>query len=441
MFDRVTRNPWVRFAAFLLALLVAIWLVYLIRDIVLPFVLALVVAYVLDPLVDFLEARKMSRSFAIFTLIAVLVLALLAVALITVQPLIRQANEKLPLLAENAEKLIDKGLEMARDLRRKPAAPPAPEEQPPPPGTDGPAEKPTPAPAEPAPPAEPEPEADDAQEILSGAVRELVTKLQSHVSTIAQTVATGIAAAIGKIFSTFLAIFNLVVFAVVTVYLLKDIDNLRERFPTLEIFLGPEIHAGLRIDIQCIPQGVADISDYFLVSLPTDHTSVDANTEARVSQIHAITNIREHTGRPVFVAHPFRTAVNNRLVKRSIPPWVTVLAPRSPREFKDSEVNEFFGFDVRALGRACRECDLTVEVNGGTDSRIRGLNLPAPLQMYWASYLILKEEGVTFAPGSDQHAYMRTPTRREGRYVPFDAFAALEVRVEDMPLVGKLLTA
>lgn len=228
MFDRVTRNPWVRFAAFLLALLVAIWLVYLIRDIVLPFVLALVVAYVLDPLVDFLEARKMSRSFAIFTLIAVLVLALLAVALITVPPLIRQANEKLPLLAENAEKLIDKGLEMARDLRRKPAAPPAPEEQPPPPGTDEPAEKPTPAPAEPAPPAEPEPEADDAQEILSGAVRELVTKLQSHVSTIAQTVATGIAAAIGKIFSTFLAIFNLVVFAVVTVYLLKDIDNLRE---------------------------------------------------------------------------------------------------------------------------------------------------------------------------------------------------------------------
>ena len=79
-------------------------------------------------------------------------------------------------------------------------------------------------------------------------------------------------------------------------------------------------------------------------------------------------------------------------------------------------------------------------MNGGTDGRIRGLNLPAPLLLLWGAYRLLQEEEATFVPGSDQHAYMRTPERREGRYVPFDAFAALGVQVKHMPLVGRLLT-
>jgi hypothetical protein len=94
---------------------------------------------------------------------------------------------------------------------------------------------------------------------------------------------------------------------------------------------------------------------------------------------------------------------------------------------------------VRALGRVCRECAVPIEVNGGTDSRIRGLNLPAPLQMFWASYRILHEEGATFVPGSDQHGYMRTSTRREGRYIPFDAFEILGLTGEDIVFVKQLL--
>jgi hypothetical protein len=165
-----------------------------------------------------------------------------------------------------------------------------------------------------------------------------------------------------------------------------DVEGLRGRFPALKIFFGPEIHAGPRIDIRRISQGVVEVSDYFLVSLPTVDTCADANTEAKVDHIRAIAEMRERTGKPVFVAHPFRAAVDARLVKRPIAPWVTALAPRSPHAFTDDQVNAFFGFNVRALGRACRECAVPIEVNGGTDSRIRGLNLPAPLQMFWASY-------------------------------------------------------
>ena len=220
---------------------------------------------------------------------------------------------------------------------------------------------------------------------------------------------------------------------------LADVDGLRSQFPVLEIFFGPEIHAGPRIDVLHLPRGVTDVSDYFLVSLPTEESSPAGDTRAKIAHVLTLAEMRERTGRPVFIAHLFRSAVDRRLVKRPIAPWVTALAPRSCAEFADEEVNRFFGFDVRALGRACGECAVPVEVNGGTDSRIRGLNLPAPLQMLWASYRILKQEGVTFVPGSDQHGYMRTPTRREGRYVPFDAFDALGVTVRDMPLVQQLL--
>jgi len=94
---------------------------------------------------------------------------------------------------------------------------------------------------------------------------------------------------------------------------------------------------------------------------------------------------------------------------------------------------------VRAFGRACSKLALPIEINGGTDGRIRGLNLPAPLQLLWAAYRIAGQEGATFVPGSDQHAYLRTPERREGRYVPFDAFQYLGLGARDVILVRQLL--
>jgi hypothetical protein len=218
-----------------------------------------------------------------------------------------------------------------------------------------------------------------------------------------------------------------------------DVDALRGAFPSLHIYFGPEIHAGPRIDLRRIPQGVVDVSDYFLASLPDVDTSLVDNTAAKIERLYALAELRERTSRPVSVAHPFRSAVDHRLVKRPIAPWVTALAPRSPDMFSDEEVNRFFAFDVRAFGRACGELALPIEINGGTDGRIRGLNLPAPLQLLWAAYRIAQQGGATFVPGSDQHAYLRTPERREGRYIPFDAFQYLGLDACDIVLVRQLL--
>ncbi|MBN1640137.1 MAG: hypothetical protein JXA09_02785 [Anaerolineae bacterium] len=218
-----------------------------------------------------------------------------------------------------------------------------------------------------------------------------------------------------------------------------DVDGLRERFPSLRIYFGPEIHAGPRIDLRAVPQGVIDVSDYFLVSLPNVDGEIGENTAVKVAQVRAIAELGARSGRPVFIAHAFRSAVDARLVRRPVPPWVTALAPRRPEDFAEEQVNGFWGFDVRALGRVCRECAVPVEVNGGTDGRIRALNLPAPLQILWAAYRILQQEGATFVPGSDQHEYRRSETRREGRYVPSDAFAYLGLTPDDLPLVQTLL--
>jgi len=108
-------------------------------------------------------------------------------------------------------------------------------------------------------------------------------------------------------------------------------------------------------------------------------------------------------------------------------------------DITDEDVNRFFCFNVREIGKSCRQYSLPLEINGGTDSRIRCSNLPAPLQLYWASYDILIQEGVTFVPGSDQHAYMRTPKRREGRYIPFDCFDRIGVKARDVLFVKNLL--
>lgn len=218
-----------------------------------------------------------------------------------------------------------------------------------------------------------------------------------------------------------------------------DVAAVQHDFPVLKLFFGPEIHASPRIDLAHIPAEIMAASDYFLCALPGVENSCAENTAARLAWLPRIRDLADRSGKPVFIAHPFRSSVDHQLVRRDIEPWITALRPRRDGSFQDDELNAFFRFDVRALARACREYGLPIEVNGGTVGRIRGVNLAAPLQMLWAAYRLFRDAGVDLVPGSDQHAYMLTPTRREGRYVPYDAFAALDITAADIGLVQRLL--
>lgn len=96
MYDNVMsvlQNRWVQSVAVLLVLVVAAYLVYLISPLVTPVLLALLVAYLLDPVVDFLERKGARRSISA-TGLAVLGLAILAaIPLIIIPQIIEEAED------------------------------------------------------------------------------------------------------------------------------------------------------------------------------------------------------------------------------------------------------------------------------------------------------------------------------------------------------------
>ncbi len=73
----------------LLAGLLALWVLYRVRSILLPFILGVIIAYTLDPLVDRMETRGMRRTrsvglmFLLFVLLVVLAAVLLIPAIVT----------------------------------------------------------------------------------------------------------------------------------------------------------------------------------------------------------------------------------------------------------------------------------------------------------------------------------------------------------------------
>lgn len=80
-------KPW-----WIMALVAAVfgWLVYLLGDVLTPFVVAAVLAYVLDPLVEWLERRHFGRSAASMLVMVSALLLLLALMLVLVPMLVSQ---------------------------------------------------------------------------------------------------------------------------------------------------------------------------------------------------------------------------------------------------------------------------------------------------------------------------------------------------------------
>jgi predicted PurR-regulated permease PerM len=80
-----------------------ILLLYLLGPVLVPFALAAVLAYMLDPAVEWLVRRKLPRNVAVGTVIIALILAVVVLVLILVPVLQREAGllqQKLPLLIE-----------------------------------------------------------------------------------------------------------------------------------------------------------------------------------------------------------------------------------------------------------------------------------------------------------------------------------------------------
>lgn len=92
MMDEVLKNPWVRAAGVVVALALVLLLLYLLTPVLVPLFFAFLVAYVLDPVVDIFEKRKISRAITIACLAMLGIGMLLAVPLYFLPSMVMQAD-------------------------------------------------------------------------------------------------------------------------------------------------------------------------------------------------------------------------------------------------------------------------------------------------------------------------------------------------------------
>ncbi len=95
--------------------LIAVWFLKTLGGLLAPFILALVLAYILDPIVDRLERRGMRRSWAVATL-AIPTLVLIAVGLIFGVPVV---IEQVNTLIEQLPAALQRGVTWLQNLRTR----------------------------------------------------------------------------------------------------------------------------------------------------------------------------------------------------------------------------------------------------------------------------------------------------------------------------------
>lgn len=212
----------------------------------------------------------------------------------------------------------------------------------------------------------------------------------------------------------------------------QDIDSLKCRFPGMTILFGPELPP--RGDLGRISREIVESSDFFIYEPPGVQETLTETTKGILGRIEQAGDFADTTGKPGFIAHPFRASVNYRLIKRDIESWILEIPVREPAEYSEKDLLEFFAFDVAEVGRSCLDRGMPLEINGETHRRIRSVNMPAILKMLWACYRIFRDMGVDLVPGSDQHAFSQK-IGRGGVGVPCDAFDELGMTLDDIPFV------
>jgi len=178
-------NVWLRFGAALIAFALALWLSYALRQILIPLTLAFIVAYIFDPVIDFLEKRKVRRTLAIAALLALILIASAASLFVIIPRLIHQSADLISSFREGFPELQNKLTALMARF-----------------GASGLAER-----------------FDTSVESLFGALKARVPQLLESVSALLAGVVAGTLGVVGSIV-------NFILFAVVSVYLLLDFDKI-----------------------------------------------------------------------------------------------------------------------------------------------------------------------------------------------------------------------
>jgi len=237
------RNPWVRLIGLIILVGLVGWLVYEVRDVLIPFALAVIVAYILDPLVDALERRKVPRPLAIVILTLCVIIAIGGVALFVVLD-VQASLSKGPAPAEEAPEGEPGAGQDESAPPPEESVPPALDEPPPEPSDVSPDEGGSNGQEQEAPGAEEsgatarewvdqqlEVLIDNLPEKYRPIARDVAVKLYQVLRTRYNEVLSSVAGAASKAGKTAWGIVSWIiqfaVFVVVTLYMLNDIDRLR----------------------------------------------------------------------------------------------------------------------------------------------------------------------------------------------------------------------
>lgn len=170
-----------------ISIVAGLYFIFISRDILMPFVIAMILAYILDPLVDRLQKLKIPRVMAIILLIIVLV-SLLAAFSIIVFPLIKIQVDS---LIENMPLYIERTKQMIIPILDRIAAK----------------------------------HSDKVQLIIEEGLKRLsllpLKILNSTISLISSALSTFV--------SIIIVVINLLIIPVATFYLLKDFDRIKEK--------------------------------------------------------------------------------------------------------------------------------------------------------------------------------------------------------------------
>lgn len=213
LLEPVLTNPWVRAGLAVGALVLVALLIGLLSPVLVPLFFAFLVAYVLDPVVDMMQARRIPRHRAVALLAAIGITLLLAIPLVLVPSVITEADGLVRAASQGFresggvyEWLVDH-LPLRQFVEAMDWAP------------DG-------------------EEAYDPVDVLAVRIAEFVRGpaldfLKSHASQIAtagQNAGTGVTSfvrgVLGFVLSGFLFLANLALFSFVAAYLLKDYDGI-----------------------------------------------------------------------------------------------------------------------------------------------------------------------------------------------------------------------
>ena len=180
--------------------------------------------------------------------------------------------------------------------------------------------------------------------------------------------------------------------------LAEDVHRARAAHPDMELFFGPEINMIRVMTHECESAFDAVGVTHFYAE-PHIHFRT---TGTYIDGFRRIAELRERYGVPGALVHPLRCQIGD-YIKGGFDPDDAAQEPLLQMDDPIGHIAGLFDVDPRALGKAARETDVAIEINGGSWNNLVSRNREWFIERYLLFYRVLLDEDVRVTLGSDLH--------------------------------------